>query len=83
MAFDILPSTFEEAGKAVKFMNEASAKEALRLYRYLLQNYGHVVQNPLAFDSSKKNECKIIRLLEGGFTIKQLKKELSLSLIHI
>ena len=79
MAFDILPSTFEEAGKAVKFMNQTSAIEALSLYRYLIQHYGHVVQNPLAFDSSKKNECKIIRLLEGGFTIKQITKELSLT----
>ena len=79
MAFAILPSTFEEAGKAVKFMNETSAIEALALYRHLIQHYGHIVKNPLAFDSSKKNECKIIRLLEGGFTIKQLIKELSLT----
>ena len=79
MAFDILPSTEAEARKAVKFMSQTSAIEALALYRYLLQNYGDVVKNPLAFDSSKKNECKIIRLLEGGFTIKQLTKELSLT----
>ena len=53
MAFDILPSTFEEAGKAVKFMNETSAIEALALYRHLIQHYGHIVKNPLAFDSEK------------------------------
>ena len=79
MAFDILPSTETEARKAVRFMSQTSAIEALSLYRHLHQNYGHIVKNPLAFDSSKKNECKIIRLLEGGFTIKQLTKELSLT----
>ena len=31
MAYNILPSTEEEARKAVGFMNETSAKEAFRL----------------------------------------------------
>ena len=64
MAYNILPSTEEEARKAVGFMNETSAKEAFRLYRHLYKKYGHIIPNPLAFDSSKKNDCKIARMIQ-------------------
>ena len=75
MAYNILPSTEEEARKAVGFMNETSAKEAFRLYRHLYKKYGHIIPNPLAFDSSKKNDCKIARMIQTEFTIKDIKKQ--------
>ena len=79
MAYNILPSTEEEARKAVSFMSKTSAKEALRLYKHLYKKYGHIISNPLAFDSSKKNDCKIARMIQTEFTIKDIKKELSLT----
>ena len=82
MAYNILPSTEEEARKAVGFMNETSAKEALRLYRHLYKKYGHIIPNPLAFDSSKKNDCKIARMIQTEFTIKDIKKELKITTLR-
>ena len=82
MAYNILPSTEEEARKAVGFMNETSAKEAFRLYRHLYKKYGHIIPNPLAFDSSKKNDCKIARMIQTEFTIKDIKKELKITTLR-
>ena len=82
MAYNILPSTEEEARKAVSFMSETSAKEAFRLYRHLYEKYGHIIPNPLAFDSSKKNDCKIARMIQTEFTIKDIKKELKITTLR-
>ena len=82
MAYNILPSTEEEARKAVSFMSETSAKEAFRLYRHLYKKYGHIIPNPLAFDSSKKNDCKIARMIQTEFTIKDIKKELKITTLR-
>ena len=82
MAYNILPSTEEEARKAVGFMNETSAKEAFRLYRHLYKKYGHIIPNPLAFDSSKKIDCKIARMIQTEFTIKDIKKELKITTLR-
>ena len=82
MAYNILPSTEEETRKAVGFMNETSAKEAFRLYRHLYKKYGHIIPNPLAFDSSKKNDCKIARMIQTEFTIKDIKKELKITTLR-
>ena len=82
MAYNILPSTEQEARKAVSFMSETSAKEALRLYRHLYKKYGHIISNPLAFDSSKKNDCKIARMIQTEFTIKDIKKELKITTLR-
>ena len=82
MAYNILPSTEEEARKAVGFMNETSAKEAFRLYRHLYKKYGHIIPNPLAFDSSKKNDCKIARMIQTEFTIKDIKKQLKITTLR-
>ena len=82
MAYNILPSTEQEARKAVSFMSETSAKEAFRLYRHLYKKYGHIIPNPLAFDSSKKNDCKIARMIQTEFTIKDIKKELKITTLR-
>ena len=82
MAYNILPSTEEEARKAVGFMSKTSAKEAFRLYRHLYEKYGHIIPNPLAFDSSKKNDCKIARMIQTEFTIKDIKKELKITTLR-
>ena len=82
MAYNILPSTEKEARKAVSFMNETSAKEALRLYKHLYKDYGHIIPNPLAFDSTKRNDCKIARMIEGAFTIKDIKKKLKITTLR-
>lgn len=82
MAYNILPSTEEEARKAVSFMSETSAKEAFRLYRHLYEKYGHIIPNPLAFDSSKKNDCKIARMIQTEFTIKDIKKKLKITTLR-
>ena len=82
MAYNILPSTEEEARKAVSFMSKTSAKEALRLYKHLYKKYGHIISNPLAFDSSKKNDCKIARMIQTEFTIKDIKKQLKITTLR-
>ena len=79
MAYNILPSTETEARKAVSFMNKTSADEALRLWKHLNEKYGKIIPNPLAFDSSKKNDCKIARAIQTEFSIKDIKKELKIT----
>jgi len=80
MAYNLLPSTFPDAAKAVKHMDTDSASEALRLWRHLIKNYGTIINNPIAFDSAKKTrkECKIARALQTEFTIPTIKKQLNI-----
>ena len=82
MAYNILPSTETEARKAVSFMNKTSADEALRLWKHLNEKYGKIIPNPLAFDSTKKNDCKIARMIQTEFTIKDIKKELKITTLR-
>ena len=39
MAYNVIPKTFEEAGKAVKHMDTVRAAEALRLFNVLTEKY--------------------------------------------
>ena len=82
MAYNILPSTEKEARKAVSFMNKTSADEALRLWKHLNEKYGKIIPNPLAFDSTKKNDCKIARMIQTEFTIKDIKKQLKITTLR-
>ena len=82
MAYNILPSTETEARKAVRFMNKTSADEALRLWKHLNEKYGKIIPNPLAFDSTKKNDCKIARMIQTEFTIKDIKKQLKITTLR-
>tara|TARA_Y100000813_G_scaffold132385_1_gene95625 strand:- start:33 stop:1217 length:1185 start_codon:yes stop_codon:yes gene_type:complete len=82
MAYNILPSTETEARKAVSFMNKTSADEALRLWKHLNEKYGKIIPNPLAFDSTKKNDCKIARMIQTEFTIKDIKKQLKITTLR-
>ena len=82
MAYNILPSTETEARKAVSFMNKTSADEALRLWKHLNEKYGKIISNPLAFDSTKKNDCKIARMIQTEFTIKDIKKQLKITTLR-
>ena len=82
MAYNILPSTEAEVRKAVSFMNKTSAQEAIRLWKDLNKKYGNIISNPLAFDSTKKNDCKIARMIQTEFTIKDIKKELEIKTLR-
>ena len=78
MAYNLLPSTFKEAGSSVKHMNNNSAAEALRLWNYLVEKYGNVIKDPIAFDPTKKGVCKISRALQTEFTIGEIKRQLGI-----
>jgi hypothetical protein len=77
MAYDLIPSTFSDAGASVKHMDNAEAAEALRLWNYLVNTYG--MENPLAFSSSNKKAVKIARALQTEFTKAELKRKLKLN----
>ena len=78
MAYNVIPKTFEEAGKAVKHMDQTRASEALRLFNVLTERYGNILPDPIAFDPSNKSVCKISRQLVGTFTIREIKNQLKI-----
>ena len=77
MAYNLIPSTFSDAGSSVKHMDNAAAAEALRLWNYLVTTYG--MENPLAFNPSNKKAVKIARALQTEFTKAELKRKLKLN----
>ena len=78
MAYNVIPKTFEEAGKAVKHMDTVRAAEALRLFNVLTEKYGNILPDPIAFDPGNKSVCKISRQLVGSFTIRDIKSQLKI-----
>ena len=80
MAYNLIPSTFSDAGASVKHMDNAEAAEALRLWNYLVNTYG--MENPLAFSSSNKKAVKIARALQTEFTKAELKRKLKLTSLN-
>jgi hypothetical protein len=81
MAYNLIPSTFSDAGSAVKHMDNAAAAEALRVWNYLVNTYS--MENPLAFSSSNKKAVKIARALQTEFTKAELKSKLKLTTLNI
>ena len=78
MAYNVIPKTFEEAGKAVKHMDTVRAAEALRLFNVLTEKYGNILPDPIAFDPGNRSVCKISRQLVGSFTIRDIKSQLKI-----
>jgi len=79
MAYNLIPSTFSEAGKSVKHMEDPVAKESLRLWNYLNENYGNILPNPLAFDPTNKSNVKIARALKDEIALAELKRKLKIT----
>ena len=79
MAYNLIPSTFSEAGKSVKNMEDPGAKESIRLWNYLNENYGNILPNPLAFDSTNKSNVKIARALKDEIALAELKRKLKIT----
>ena len=80
MAYNLIPSTFSDAGSSVKHMDNAAAAEALRLWNYLVTTYG--MENPLAFNPSNKKAVKIARALQTEFTKAEIKRKLKLTSLN-
>ena len=80
MAYNLIPSTFSDAGSSVKHMDKAAAAEALRLWNYLVNTYG--MENPLAFDPTNKKQVKIARALQTEFTKAEIKRKLKLTVLN-
>ena len=81
MAYNLIPSTFSDAGASVKHMDNAAAAEGLRLWNYLVDTYG--MNNPLAFDPSNKKQVKISRALQTEFTKAEIKKKLKITTLKV
>lgn len=79
MAYNLIPSTFSEAGKSVKHMEDPVAKESIRLWNYLNENYGNILPNPLAFDPTNKSNVKIARALKDEVALAELKRKLKIT----
>ena len=79
MAYNLIPSTFSEAGKSVKHMEDPVAKESIRLWNYLNENYGNILPNPLAFDPTNKSNVKIARALKDEIALAELKRKLKIT----
>ena len=77
MAYNLIPSTFSDAGSSVKHMDKVAAAEALRLWNYLVNTYG--MDNPLAFDPTNKKAVKIARALQTEFTKAEIRRKLKLT----
>tara|TARA_B100000900_G_scaffold280104_1_gene239632 strand:- start:47 stop:1195 length:1149 start_codon:yes stop_codon:yes gene_type:complete len=81
MAYNLIPSTFSEAGSSVKHMDKVVAAEGLRLWNYLVSTYG--MPNPLAFDGNNKKQVKISRALQTEFTKAEIKKKLKITALKV
>ena len=81
MAYNLIPSTFSDAGSSVKHMDNAAAAEGLRLWNYLVNTYG--MNNPLAFDPTNKKQVKIARALQTEFTKAEIRKKLKISALKV
>ena len=81
MAYNLIPSTFSDAGSSVKHMDNAAAAEGLRLWNYLVSTYG--MSNPLAFDPTNKKQVKISRALQTEFTKAEIKKKLKITTLKV
>jgi hypothetical protein len=81
MAYNLIPSTFSDAGSSVKHMDNAAAAEGLRLWNYLVNTYG--MNNPLAFDPTNKKQVKIARALQTEFTKAEIKKKLKITALKV
>ena len=81
MAYNLIPSTFSDAGSSVKHMDNAAAAEGLRLWNYLVNTYG--MNNPLAFDPTNKKQVKIARALQTEFTKAEIKKKLKITQLKV
>ena len=81
MAYNLIPSTFSDAGSSVKHMDNATAAEGLRLWNYLVNTYG--MENPLAFDPTNKKQVKIARALQTEFTKAEIKKKLKITALKV
>jgi hypothetical protein len=81
MAYNLIPSTFSDAGSSVKHMDNATAAEGLRLWNYLVSTYG--MENPLAFDPTNKKQVKIARALQTEFTKAEIKKKLKITALKV
>ena len=83
MAYNVIPSTYEELGKAVRNLNSTSAVEATRLWTYLVESYGQVIGNPIAFDPGQRNKCKVARALSAKFTKAEIKRQLKIKDLNV
>lgn len=81
MAYNLIPSTFSDAGSSVKHMDNATAAEGLRLWNYLVNTYG--MENPLAFDPTNKKQVKIARALQTEFTKAEIRKKLKITALKV
>jgi|TARA_Y100000356_G_scaffold111903_1_gene99263 hypothetical protein len=79
MAYNLIPSSFSEAGKSVSHMDTSASAESLRLWNYLVENHSDVIPNPLAFDKTNKSNVKIARALKDEVTLASLKTKLKIT----
>lgn len=64
-------------------MEDPVAKESLRLWNYLNENYGNILPNPLAFDPTNKSNVKIARALKDDIALAELKRKLKITKLKI
>ena len=76
MAYNNIPSTHAEARSAASHMGDA-ASDAILLYSHLTEKYPEI-NEPLAFDPSNRSIVKIRRALQNEFTIRDIKRQLSI-----
>ena len=82
MAYDAIPKSRKEALGIVSGSKTQIISDVGRLYDYLVKKYPKI-EEPLAFDPKKKNECKIRRALQTAFKLSELKRELKLQALRI
>ena len=82
MAYDAIPKSRKEALGIVSGSKTEIISDVKRLYDHLVKKYPKI-EDPLAFDPKKKNECKIRRALQTAFKLGDLKKELKLQMLRI
>ena len=82
MAYDAIPKSRKEALSIVSGSKTEIISDVKRLYDHLVKKYPKI-EDPLAFDPKKKNECKIRRALQTAFKLSELKKELNLQMLRI
>ena len=82
MAYDAIPKSRKEALSIVSGSKTEIISDVKRLYDHLVKKYPKI-EDPLAFDPKKKNECKIRRALQTAFKLGDLKKELKLQMLRI
>ena len=82
MAYDAIPKSRKEALGIVSGSKTEIISDVKRLYDHLVKKYPKI-EDPLAFDPKKKNECKIRRALQTAFKLSELKKELKLQMLRI